>query len=112
MPKTIISPVKRFSGTVVLPDALTFPQYKAFDDCYKAIKIARDEQMDKQAQNQLALPGILACVAEWHLDHITPEQLTLETFPATPYVSVSNLLGWLFQEISDLIFEADDSPNA
>ena len=118
MPKTIESPVKRFSGTVVLPDALTFPQYNAFNAAMKAVKTYNDAMKaaetnpERSRQNQAMVPGVLACVAEWTLANLTPEQLTEETFPATPYVAVTQLLTWLVKAITDLVFEADGSPNA
>lgn len=109
MSKEIQSPVKRFSGTVVLPDALTFPQYRMFSDAIKEFNASTE---NRSLKNQLMVPGVLACVSEWHLANIAPEQLTPETFPSTPYIAVNHLLGWLIMAINALIFEADDSPNA
>lgn len=109
MAKVIESPVKRFSGTVVLPDYLTFPQYEIFNECRLEAKKAKEESKD---QRKAVLPGILACVSEWHLANLAPEQLTAETFPATPAVAVSQLIGWLVVELTRMIFEVDESPNA
>ena len=109
MGKIIESPVKRFSGTVVLPDYLTFPQYDAFNECWEKAKVEGQSQRDR---NHAVIPGILAVVTEWHLESI-PEKPTVETFPASPIASANRLLAWLFTEITEtLIFEVDKSPNA
>lgn len=109
MPKVIESPVKRFAGQVVLPDYLTFPQYRAFDN---AMTAANKPGLDRAKRNEAMVPGVLAVVKEWRLANVTPEQLTPETFPASPYIAVTHLLGWLVRAITTLVFEVDDSPNA
>ena len=106
MSRTITSPVKKFPGTVVLADPLTFDQLFAYMD---AVETARG--LDNGVRvNYAALPGILACVEEWHLDGI-PEGVTLESFPATPPVSVARLIAWLVDELAKAFEEAETVPN-
>lgn len=105
MARVIISPVKQFPGEIELPDALTFPQYIAYQD---ALQAAREESGARQ--NYALLPGLLACVLAWRLERV-PEHPTVETFPASPPVAVSRLLAWIIGEVSQMIYAADDSPN-
>ena len=105
MSRTITSPVKKFPGTVVLADPLTFDQLFAFMD---AVEMARGQEGARV--NYAALPGILACVEAWHLVGI-PEGVTLETFPATPPVSIARLVAWLVEELSKAFDEAETIPN-
>ena len=107
MSRTITSPVRRFSGTVVLADPLTFDQLFAFMD---SINSAREIGDNSARVNYAALPGILACVEAWHLVGI-PDGVTLDTFPATPPVSVARLIGWLVEELSKEFDEAETVPN-
>lgn len=108
MPKTITSPVKRFPGTVVLSDPLTFPQAFAFEDALASVKEAREGENMGRIRYAL-LPGVLACVEEWHLTGF-PEQPALDNFPSTPRVSVASLIDWLVGEITALYREADEVP--
>jgi hypothetical protein len=116
--RIITSPVKRWSGTVTLADPLTFPQTFAFEDAIDAVQAARrdlpeDAQMtDRDARriNYAALPGIVACVEEWHLAGF-PEVVTIESFPATPSNSAARLIAWLFNEITQAFREAETVPN-
>lgn len=108
MSRTITSPVKRFSGSVVLPDALTYPQLMAWEQALAAAQ--GDGKSNTEAWSQL-LPGILACVSEWHIAGM-PERPTPETFPATPRASALKLLAWLMGEIQTTIKAEDDAPNA
>jgi hypothetical protein len=106
--KVITSPVKRFSGTVVLSDPLTYPQVFAFQDALEGIKALGDDANYLRVQFA-ALPGILKCVEEWHLERV-PEHPTEDTFPATPIRPAAELVSWLFAEISKLNEEADNVP--
>ena len=111
MSRTITSPVKRFEGTVVIPDYLNFDQVFAFQDGLAAAgQLRNTEGVTGYQVNRAALPGVLACVEEWHLAGM-PERVTLETFPATPPISAARLLGWLINEISSLYDEAETIPN-
>jgi hypothetical protein len=107
MSKTIVSPVKRWPGTVRLSDPLTFPQVFAFQDSIEAAKEADSNVMQS---NAAWLPGILACVEAWELDSF-PKNPTPESWPATPPASAARLIAWLIGEIGDLFAEAEPDPN-
>ena len=110
MSKVITSPVKRYSGTVVLSDPLTFPQAFAWEDSLAAVGEAKETGSMARIRYAL-LPGILACVEAWHLDKF-PEQPALDNFPSTPRASVASLIDWLVGEITALYQEADEVPLA
>lgn len=127
----IQSPVKRWPGTVTIPEYLTIPQAMAFEDAINNAKellpevtpviIGEDNKFPELTKEQkeyvdvklssswanAVLPGILACVSEWNL-----EGLDKDNFPATPKVSRIELISWLMGEISKLYNEADKIPNA
>lgn len=103
MSRTVISPVKRWPGSVVLADPLTFPQFIAWKD---AILSAPERAADYARYNAALLPGICACVEKWALAGLG--QPTAETFPATPPGDVDHLLGWLTHEINKIVTGADE----
>jgi len=132
MSKTIVSPVNRWPGTIVLPDYLNLTQALAWEDATKdAISLLPDVEfprledgtIDKEkllpehieyfnVSNGLKyaekmLPGIMSCVSEWKLENFDPQN-----FPATPRQSRVRLFAWLITEITNLYKEADEIPNA
>ena len=110
MPKTVVSPVKKWPGTVVISDPLSYPQLLRFREALGGVG-SNDDWM---AVNYAVLPGVMACIEEYHLQGF-PEHPTLETgpdaFPSTPPRSASMLLGWLVDEINALMAEAEPDPN-
>ncbi len=108
MSKIITSPVKRFAGTVVLSDPLTYPQVFAFQDALEAVKALGKDAHYLRVQ-YAALPGILTCVEEWKLEGV-PEHPTMDTFPASPRASAARLVLSLFREITALNDEAENVP--
>lgn len=101
------SPIKRFAGTITLPDALTFEQYAAWE---RAISDARQTGGSYTVQAISILPAICMIVETWSLDNL-PEHPTPETFPATPVRQVSDLLVWLVDCVGKIIDQEDDVPN-
>lgn len=106
--KTVVSPVKRWAGSVTLADPLTFPQWFAWQEAIKAAQfVMGSSETTPSSVDSLLLPGILACVAEWKLDKF-PQTVTPETFPATPRKSSAQLVAWLVHEITAIASEDDD----
>jgi len=111
MSKVIESPVKRWPGTVTLSDPLTFPQALAVEDALDAAK-ELGEEASQRRQNYTILPGLLACVEEWHIEGKGfPKSPSAETFPSTPATPVAELIAWLIEEIIGLYYEAEPDPN-
>lgn len=109
MSKIITSPVKKWPGTVVLSDPLTFPQLFAFEDAINAVREGAEGMTNDKADG-LLLPGILACVEEFQLTGF-PAHPTFETFPSTPRIASNRLIAWLAKEITALYQEAETVPN-
>jgi hypothetical protein len=109
--RVITSPIKRFPGTVILSDPLTFPQTFEFEDSLRSVNDIR-ESGDITRLRYALLPGVLACIEEWHLNSGFPERPALDNFPSTPRQSVAQLIDWLVEEISALYRESDDVPLA
>jgi hypothetical protein len=113
MPKIITSPVKRFPGTVTLLDPIPFPAYNAWTESVEKAQEAKEgvSVLDIAIAPKLTqelLPGIIACVAEWHLSGL--ENVTVATFPAAPRQPVIRLVAWLVGEIVALINQEDEDP--
>ena len=108
MSKVITSPVDRWPGTVTLSDPLTFPQALAVEDALDAV----DKEATQRRQNYTILPGLLACIEEWHIEGKGfPKSPTAETFPSTPAIAAAELIAWLIEEIIGLYYEAEPDPN-
>jgi len=105
--KIIASPVKRWPGTVVISDPLSYPQLLRFREALGSIGSDTDDWM---AVNYAVLPGVTACIEEYHLQGF-PEQPTPENWPATPPQSSARLIAWLINEINVLMAEAEPDPN-
>lgn len=108
MGKVITSPVKRFPGTVTLPDGYTFPQIIAFD---KSLADARGDGQTNTEMWFTMLRGLIPCVESWNLTGV-PSAPTPETFPATPRGAATRLVSWLFEEIAKHQSDDDADPNA
>jgi hypothetical protein len=131
MSKILESPVKRWPGTVTIPDYLTIPQAIEWEDALSnAKKLLPDVEFDFKDDGSIdtskmkpeylefisianslkyaneILPGIKACVLEWNL-----ENFDSENFPATPRQARVDLISWLIVEITKLYKEADEIPN-
>jgi len=110
MSKTIVSPVKKWQGSVTISDPLNISQAMAFEE---ALELARAEDNKDITRAKIAgilLPGICACVEKWELEGL--EIVTPDNFPASPKLSSAMLLAWLTKEITALFNEADEIPNA
>jgi hypothetical protein len=104
MSRTVISPVKKWAGSVTFADPLTFPQWLLWRDaCIAASEIKGDVHRYAAA----LLPGVVACVTDWQLQNFV-SPVTADTFPATPRKSSDQLLAWLVKEISGIANEVED----
>jgi hypothetical protein len=104
MPKVIESPVKRWPGKITISDPLTFPQVQAIEDA-----TGEDGELKKLRGSKLSariLPAVLACVEKWELDNFTPDP-----FPASPVISSSQLIVFVFNEIMEVYIGERDIPN-
>ena len=97
---------------MVLHDPLTYPQVIAYQDAISdVVKLMEDgKEPTLQRLNFALLPGIFACVEKWNLENI-PENLTIESFPATPMQAAGELIDWLREEVLLLITQATEVPN-
>lgn len=104
----ITSPVKRFPGTVDLPEYLTIPQAVAWEQSTKQASMLRKGGEATDAEYIGAwVPGLLAVVQAWGLEGFSPDP-----FQSTPRKAVIDLLSWLITEITKLYEDAEEVPNA
>lgn len=119
MPKTVFSPVDRFSGSVTLADPMTMAQVLAYETALlETRQLIADQQVDgngdavpqvlRSAYDQVLLPAIFACVEEWVLEGV-PSRPTTENFPFSPRQASSQLIAWLIGEIRT-IYRGDAVP--
>jgi len=74
-----------------------------FVECSESEKQPRCKTaMSTLAKNGTLLPAVLDCVQEWHVEGV-PEKPTLQTFPGTPQPDSGQLLGWIIEELLDII---------
>ena len=108
----ITSPVKRFPGTVVMPDFLTLPQVLDFEETEHQIHELResDGSVSFTKINAIQLPFILGTVLEWRIEGI-PAHPTIETFPMSPRVPTAQLLTWIIREVTSLYIGEVEIPN-
>jgi len=99
MSKRITSPSLRWPGAVVLSDPLTLPQALAWEKAIRHVQQNKDEVTITDV-NYAMMPGICACVEKWELEGL--EQVTPDTFPATPRRASIELASWLVDEITRL----------
>ena len=111
MSKTLVSPVKRWPGTVTISDPLDIPQYLKLEQMFKE----RGELPDKPTWGQVqavTAPAVFACVEKW--DMPAKQQAVLEQgrYPMTPRAESIEFMNWLLTEITALFVEAEEAPNA
>lgn len=125
----IDSPVKRWPGSVTLPEYLTWPQVEAWTNTQttsneitaEAIAAGRTKVQggrqvlsnvsDVKASRMAWVEGICAIVEAWDLKGL-PSPVPPDRFPATPAASAANLLQWLIDQVNALFDEAEEAPNA
>lgn len=102
MPKTITSPSKLYSGTVTLPDFLTYPQLsKVMLALHETEKIKAEYgsgSLTDLDTHVAWIPAIIACVEAWELAGI-PKNPTVDTLPASPRDEMRSLIALLIDEI-------------
>jgi len=107
------SPVKEFSGYVILPDFLNVRQVRAFEDAY----FGDPNEITQEGRrafisvgDEKVLPVLLDIVREWHIEGL-PEKPTLEEIPMTPAEAGHNLVKWLSGELYRMYTGEKQVPN-
>lgn len=103
----ITSPVKRYPGTVELPDAFSWDQLARWAMDIDAIPT--DAPTLAMVKHQLEAVCNLGLT--WHLAGIV-ERPTLSDIPTKPLIPAVELAGWLMREIGRAVYVEDGDPNA
>lgn len=111
MSKVLTSPVKRWPGTITVPDYLSYPQVMAFRRAVAEAENIKNDKAEVTAYNYALLPGLCACVNKWDIVGL-PEQVTAEIFPCSPVGASVRLLTWVMGAVTDLLKEAEEIPNS
>jgi len=110
----IVSPVRRWPGTVTLYDTLTFPQYFAVKEAIERVDELRananGRQLDITELHREWVPAICKCVQQWELVNF-PVPVSVETFPAAPLRSAVPLTDWLIRELTQAVLGEEEVPN-
>jgi hypothetical protein len=104
------SPVKKFPGSVTMPDYLSYPQVLAFRRAVKEAKELGDD-VPLFEYNHALLPGIIPCVEKWEIPSL-PQSITADSFPVAPSQASQRFTAWLIRLVTELMNEAEDIPNA
>ena len=129
MSRIIESPVKKWPGTITIPDFLTINQAITYEDAIDSankllpkIEDGDSEEVVKEKKAKIAeiisgkkyerelLPGIFACVESWNLQGL--ENISVDNFPGTPKRARAELFYWLLGAIADLYKDEAEIPNA
>jgi hypothetical protein len=105
MGKIAQSPIKRFPGSITIPDFLTVPQAQAWEECLRK----SGEERAKIGQVEyiaLWIPGVTAVVEEWNI-----EKFSHDPFQTTPRGPVIELISWIIGLMTELYYEAEEIPN-
>ena len=109
----IESPVKRFTGHVILPDFLNIGQVRAFEDAYFGDPnqiVSEGARAFVSVSDEKMLPVILDIVQEWHIEG-QPTEPTVETVVMTPQKDGHALVAWLGGELFNMWRGETDIPN-
>ena len=108
--RKVESPVEKFPGVVELSEPFTMPQALAWERAIREMASLEDEDKTILEFDNLILPVIFEMVEKWNIEGL-PENVTPETFPATPRTASAELIGWLVKEIG-IIYKGEElDPN-
>lgn len=113
--KKVTSTVAQFPGYVVLYDPLPLIKQADFEDAMQAAREV-DTKLIVSRSQAILLPGLLGCVAEWHLENM-PDPVTPENFPGVGTsiggIASARLINFLIKTIVALYaVPADADPNS
>lgn len=112
MSKIIVSPVKRWPGSVTLSDPLTYPQLIAYQLAQVDAQAIIERKGRRSEYYHCLLRGFFACVERWELSGKGwPDTVTADNIPSTPIAASEKLIEWLLGEVTVLLIEADSGPN-
>lgn len=108
----ITSKIKRFPGTVAMPDFLTLPQVLAFEAVNEEVRAMRDtgQELSLSKVNAITLPFILKIVTEWKISGMENHP-TIDNFPATPRLASAQLIAWVMGAVTELYIGEVEIPN-
>ncbi len=97
---------------MTIADPLTIPQAEEIE---RALSIDESNPVEEgqrvwlTVNDKKMLPAVFACVEAWDLSGI--EDVTFETFPASPRGASHKLIDWIFKEILSVYFGEAEVPN-
>lgn len=112
--KLVQSKIERYPGSITLADPLNIRQamlVEAGMQRPKEDEVGEDGKVWLSVVDEKRLPAICACVEKWELENF-PNDVTPETFPASPRLDTAKLIEWLFYEIRLVYFGDLSVPNA
>lgn len=108
MTRVISSPTKRFPGTITLPDFLTIPQARAWEECLDGARALRDRGISYTSVEYIAVwePGLREVVQAWDVEGFSHDPLQ-----TTPRGAVLDLIVMVVNEITGMYQGEVDDPN-
>ena len=111
MSKVVISPFKKFPGSVTLYDPLTLPQVELIEAAFVTPEADENGKIWLTILDKPKLPAVLACVETWNIENLPSPPLTIDNFYMSPRRATSNLITWLFDEIRMIYLGELEIPN-
>jgi hypothetical protein len=107
---------KTFKGSVTIADPITIPMALLIDEAMgpPPEKKEQDGNTKKVWLTPIdvrILPAVLACVEKWEVSGI-PENVTEDTYPASPRADSHSVLMDIFNELMRVYFGDLNVPNA
>jgi hypothetical protein len=110
MSKRIEVKIGKWVGAVEIADPLTIPQAQAIEAGMKPLDGGEDGKVFLSQIDSQQLPAVVACVTKWDVTNI-PEQVTADTFPASPRKESHALIEYLYREVLKVYFGELEIPN-
>ena len=106
----IESPVKRFPGSVTLPDFPTYIQVLTFGKAYHQAR-ARGDEISMGEYIYITLPGMLPMIETWSIAGIPEHPSITDIEQMKPGRAVAELLAWLWSECVKVYAREEELPN-
>lgn len=105
----VINVSGKWEGSVTFADPLTLSQARLIEEALESPQKSDDGKIWLSAIDEKRLPALFGCVTKWELKGL--EDVTLDTFPASPRKASHKLIDFLFLELMKVYTGEAEIPN-
>ena len=102
---------KTYNGSVNVLDAFTLSQVELIETAIFDMPPVKEGKVKLTDLDRPRIPAVIACVEKWEIVNF-PENVTADTFPATPRRETHNLIEKIFAQIEKVYNGELEIPNA